>query len=134
MDAPQVAVSRDGSKMAAAWMDFRAGTNVRHVQWTFGAAGRFGPETPAGDDSRGGQGHPSLAFDAEGAAWCAWEDTRRGINAQGIFAADSKTKKNIAVSTEGEGKCGYPTLACAAGALGVVYESGNAVSFRLIVP
>jgi len=131
MDAPQVAVSRDGSKIAAAWMDFRAGSNVRHVQWTIGA-GRFGPETPIADDARGGQGHPSLVFDAEGTAWCAWEDTRRGINAQGIFAADAKTKKNIAVSGETEGKCGYPTLACAGASLGVIYEAGPNVAFRLL--
>lgn len=134
MDAPQVAVSRDGSKIAAAWMDFRAGSNVRHVQWSVGGGGRIPPETSASDESRGGQGHPSLAFDADGIVWCAWEDTRRGINAQGIFAADWKTKKNIAVSLENEGKCGYPTLAFGGGTLGVIYESGNNIAFRTILP
>jgi hypothetical protein len=134
MDSPQIAVSRDGSKVAAAWMDFRAGSNLRHVQWTVGSPGRLGPETSASDDSKGGQGHPSLAFDADGTVWCAWEDTRRGIGAQGIYAADAKTKKNVAVSAESEGKCGFPTLACAGGALGVIYEAGGGVSFRPIAP
>ncbi|HLY11483.1 MAG TPA: sialidase family protein [Planctomycetota bacterium] len=134
MDAPQVAVSRDGSKIATAWMDFRAGSNLRHVQWTIGSGGKFSPETSASDDAKGGQGHPSLAFDAEGAAWCAWEDTRRGINAQGIFAADSKSRKNVAISSETEGKCGYPTLAFGAGTMGVIYEAGTTVAFRLIGP
>jgi len=134
MDAPQVAVSRDGTKIATAWMDFRAGTNLRHVQWSVGAGGRVPPETSASDDAKGGQGHPSLAFDAGGVVWCAWEDTRRGLNAQGIFAADWKTRKNIAVSAEGEGKCGYPTLASAGGTLGVTYESGSSVAFRVVAP
>jgi len=132
MDAPQVAVSRDGRKIATAWMDFRTGTASRHVQWTIGSGGKFGPEVSTSDAERGGQGHPSLAFDAEGVAWCAWEDSRRGLNAQAIYAADAKTKKNIAVSAEGEGKCGYPTLASAGGLLGVVYESGSSVAFRLL--
>jgi len=134
MDAPQVAVSRDGSKIATAWMDFRSGSNARHVQWTLSTGGKFGPELSTSDEAKGTQGHPSLAFDAEGTAWCAWEDTRRGLNAQGIFAADSKTKKNVAVSGENEGKCGYPTLANAGGTLGVIYEAGSNVAFRLITP
>src|SRR5579862_300467 len=134
MDAPQVAVSRDGAKIATAWMDFRAGSNLRHVQWSVGGGGRIPPETSASDDTKGGQGHPSLAFDGAGVVWCAWEDTRRGINAQGIFAADWKTKKNLAISTEDEGKCAYPTLANAGGTLGVIYESGTSVSFRVIAP
>ena len=130
MDAPQVAVSRDGKSIATAWMDFRAGSNLRHVQWSIGGK----PETSASDDAKGGQGHPSLAFDADGIVWCAWEDTRRGINAQGIYAADWKSKKNVAVSAENEGRCGYPTLASAGGVLGVVYESGNNIAFRVITP
>jgi len=132
MDAPQVAVSRDGKTTAAAWMDFRAGSNVRHVQWTVAPGGKFGPETPISDATQGGQGHPSLLFDADGTAWCAWEDSRRGPAAQGIYMADSKTKKNVAVSAESEGKCGYPTLACAGTTMGVIYEAGSGVSFRVI--
>lgn len=134
MDAPQVAVSRDGTKIAAAWMDFRSGGNLRHVQWTTSAGGKFGPEVSTSDDAKGGQGHPSLAFDKDGTVWCAWEDTREGANNQRIYAADSKTKKNIAVSTAAEGKCGYPTLAAAGAALGVVYETASGVHFRVIAP
>ena len=126
MDAPQVAVGRDG-KVATAWMDFRAGSNVRHVQWSVGGK----PEGPV-SDGPGTQGHPTLAFGADGDLWCAFEDTRRGVNAQAIYAADWKSRKNVAVSAENEGKCGYPTLAFAGGVLGVVYESGNSVAFRLI--
>jgi hypothetical protein len=134
MDAPQVAVSRDGTKIATAWMDFRTGSASRHVQWTIGSGGRFGPEVSTSDAEKGGQGHPSLAFDADNVAWCAWEDSRRGLNAQAIYAADAKSKKNLAVSAENEGKCGYPTLANAGGTLGVIYESGSGVAFRTIAP
>ena len=45
MDAPAVAVSNDGKKVAAAWMDMRAGKNDRDVQWTVGSAGKFAPES-----------------------------------------------------------------------------------------
>ena len=130
MDAPAVAVSNDGKKVAAAWMDMRAGN--RDVQWTVGSAGKFAPETTVHDDAKNVQGHPSLAFDAEGTAWCAWEDTRSGPNEQRIYAADSNSKKNVAVSMPAEGKCGYPTLAAGGGVLGVVYESGAGVSFRVL--
>jgi hypothetical protein len=130
MDAPAVAVSNDGKKMAAAWMDMRGGN--RDVQWTLGTAGKFAPETTVHDDTKNTQGHPSLAFDAEGTAWCAWEDMRLGPNAQRIYAADSRSKKNIAVSGDSEGKCGYPSLAFGGGVLGVAYESGPGVSFRIL--
>src|SRR5262245_52465148 len=132
MDAPAVAVSNDGKKMAAAWMDMRAGKNDRDVQWTVGAAGKFAPETSVADVTTGTQGHPSLAFDKDGIAWCAWEDSRSGPNNQRIYAAESKTRKNVQISEDGEGKCGYPTLASGGGVLGVVYEAGGGVSFRVV--
>ncbi len=132
MDAPAVAVTSDGKKIAAAWMDTRTGGNNRDVQWTVGLGGKFAPEASASDDTNGIQGHPTVAFDAEGTAWCAWEDTRSGPNNQRIYAADSKTRKNVLVSDAAEGKCGYPTLASGGGVLGIVYESGAGVSFRTL--
>src|SRR5262245_5038131 len=132
MDAPAVAVSNDGKTIAAAWMDMRAGRNDRDVQWTVGSAGKFPPESTVNDVATGTQGHPSLAFDKEGTAWCAWEDCRTGPNNQRIFAADSKSRKNVQLSEDGEGKCGYPSLASGGGMLGVAYEAGGGVSFRVI--
>lgn len=132
MDAPAVAVSNDGKRIAAAWMDMRAGKNDRDVQWTVGTGGKFAPETSVHDVGAGTQGHPSLAFDKEGTAWCAWEDSRSGPNNVRIYAADSKSRKNVQVSEDGEGKCGYPSLAFGAGLLGVAYESGAGVSFRVV--
>lgn len=132
MDAPAVAVSSDGKKIAAAWMDMRAGNNNRDVQWTVGVGGKFPPEAPVHDVSTGTQGHPSLVFDKEGTAWCAWEDARKGPNDLRIFAADSKTRKNVQISEDGEGKCGYPSLAARGGVLGVAYEAGGSISFRIL--
>jgi hypothetical protein len=132
MDAPAVAVSSDGKKIVAAWMDTRAGGNDRDVQWTVGSGGKFAPESPASDDTRGLQSHPSLVFDAEGTAWCAWEDSRGGPNDQRLYAADWKSRKNVAVSDPSEGPCGFPSLACAGGAVAVAYEAGSGVSFRTV--
>lgn len=132
MDAPAVAVSNDGKKIAAAWMDMRGGKNDRDVQWTVGTLGRFAPEMSVHDVTTGTQGHPSLAFDKEGIAWCAWEDARGGPNAMRIYAADAKTRKNVQISEDGEGKCGYPSLAFGGGTLGVAYESSAGISFRVV--
>lgn len=126
MDAPAVAVSRDG-KIAAAWMDMRGGTTNRDVQWSF----QGGAESTVHDDAAGAQGHPSLVW-AEGKFWCAWEDGRSGPNSRRIYAADSVSKKNVALSEEGEGKCAYPALAANGAFVGAVYESPAGVSFRIL--
>ena len=134
MDAPAVAVSNDGRKFAAAWMDMRSGKNDRDVQWTVGAEGKFPMETNVHDVTTGTQGHPSLAFDKEGVAWCAWEDSRNGPNSVRIYVADWKTRKNVQLSDDAEGKCGYPVLALAGTLLGVCYESPAGISFRAVAP
>jgi hypothetical protein len=132
MDAPAVAVSNDGKKVAAAWMDMRAGKNDRDVQWTIGGGGKFAPETTVHDVGTGTQGHPSLVFDRDNVAWCAWEDGRSGPNNVRIYAADSKSKKNVQISDDAEGKCGYPCLAATGTLIGVAYETGGGISFRVV--
>ncbi len=132
MDAPAVAVSHDAKTMAAAWMDMRSGANNRDVQWTVAASGKFPPEVTVHDDKAGSQGHPSLVIDREGVVWCAWEDARQGPNDQRIYVADSKSRKNVALSGPPEGKCGYPSLASGGGSVGVAYESGSNISFRVL--
>ncbi len=132
MDAPAVAVSSDGKTIAAAWMDMRAGANNRDVQWTVGSGGKFPAEAPVHDQGQGMQGHPSLAVDGNGVVWCAWEDARGGPNAQRIYAADSKTRRNLPVSAEAEGKAAFPSLAAGAGLVAVAYEAGPNVAVRLL--
>ena len=130
MDAPAVAVSNDGRRVAAAWMDMRSGKNDRDVQWTLGGPRSFAREMTVHDVTTGTQGHPSLILDAKGTAWCAWEDSRSGPNATRIYAADSRTRKNVPVTDDSEGRCGYPSLALGAGVIGIAYESPAGVSFR----
>lgn len=132
MDAPSVAVSNDGKKMVVAWMDMRAGGGDRDVQWAIARGGKFAPETTVHDTKKGAQGHPSVAFDASGTAWCAWEDGRAGGNGIRIYATNSKKPENIQVSSAGEGRAGFPVLAAGAKDVGVVYEAGGAAVFRVL--
>lgn len=132
MDAPGVAVSNDGQKIAAAWMDMRSGKNNRDVQWTIGTKSSLAPEATVHDVLEGTQGHPAVIFDRDGTAWCAWEDARSGPNNSRIYAANSKTRKNLQISDDAEGRCGYPSLAVSGGIVGVAYESPQGASFRVI--
>src|SRR6185436_14161096 len=122
MDAPVVAVSNDGT-VGVAWMDMRAGKGNRDVVWTAGKPGRFAAEVRASDDGAGTQGHPSLAFDRAGTLWCAWEDARGGVDAQGIHVADFRSKKDVALSASSEGKCAFPCLCARRDGLAVAYET-----------
>lgn len=133
MDAPAVAVSNDGKKIAVAWMDKRSGGNNRDVYWTIGISGKFAPETPVHDTNQGLQGHPSLVFDRKGTAWCAWEDARSGPNSPRIYAVNSRTTVNFRVSEDGEGKAGFPSLAAAGDRVAVAYEAGGSINFRVLI-
>lgn len=130
MDAPVVAVSNDGKLLGAAWMDTREGNGNRDVRWTMGPFGRLPSESRANDNDKGRQGHPTLAFDGEGTLWCAWADGRAGGRDQRIYAADFKTGTNVAITTEAEGKCDFPSLAFDGEVLGVCYEAAAGVAFR----
>jgi len=130
MDAPVVAVSNDGRKVGAAWMDMRAGGGNRDVQWTLGSAASLPKEQRANEDGKGDQGHPSLAFDVLGNLWCAWEDARSGT--QRIYVDGFTRKKNAPVSSEAEGRCAFPCVAAGGSALAVCYESTAGITFRMI--
>src|SRR5262249_37460637 len=123
MDAPAVSVTADGKKLVVAWMDMHSDGKDRDVEWVFWQDGKFGEEIAVHDVLRGQQGHPSVVFDSEENAWCAWEDGRDGADAQSIYATKSKARKNFCVSEGSEGKCGYPTLAVGGGVVGIAYES-----------
>ena len=130
MDAPAVAVSRDGKKVALAWMDTREDGRNRNLYWTVGSPGRFPPETRVHEETRGVQGHPSLTFDASGNAWCAWEDLRD--NPQRIYIAGTGSKKDVSVSAVSEGKASFPSLVSAGKILAVAYETRGGVTVRTI--
>ena len=125
MDAPAVAVSRDGKTLAAAWMDLRSGKNDRQVYWTFTAGPTFPKETPLADDPEGHKGHPSLAIDEKGVVHAAWEDVRS--ETQRIRYRSSEAGKDIALSPEST-KASFPSLACGK-VVGVAFELAGDVAF-----
>jgi len=124
MDAPAVAVSRDGKKVAAAWMDQRAGGNNRRVFWTLASGGPFGRETPLAEIGMGIQGHPAIAIDYNGALHAAWEDFRSDVQRIHYRTLGGK---DIPVSPE-KGKASFPSLACGK-VVGVAFEFNNDAAF-----
>jgi hypothetical protein len=130
MDAPAVAVSSDGKKLAVAWMDMRSEGKDRNVYWSLATTGRFSDEQSIADDARNVQGHPSLCMDDDLNVHAAWEDAREGRPR--IYCTSSlKGSKNTAVSDESEGEVSFPTIACGK-VVGIAYEAGGAVHFRAI--
>lgn len=124
MDAPAVAVSRDGKKFAVAWMDMRSGRQKRQVYWLL--LDGVMSEKPLADDPRGLKGHPCIAMDDKGHLHAAWEDDRSGM--QRIrYRALTTDGKDIPLSPEG-GKASFPSLACG-NVVGVAFEYGGDVAF-----
>jgi hypothetical protein len=128
MDAPAVAVSNDGRKVAIAWMDMRSGRNDRSVFWTISTGAAFAPETSVADDAADIQAHPSACVDAAGEVHVVFEDMKGGKNIR--HRSSAKGAKDVAI-TSGEGECSFPTIACGK-VMGVVYEAGGGVSFRVV--
>jgi hypothetical protein len=81
MDAPAVAVTRDGRSYRVAWMATPKGSKGRDVFWALAqAGGGFTADAPLQPDNGGTQGHPALAVDAEGTFHAAWEDEGGGTS------------------------------------------------------
>ncbi|HXX93166.1 MAG TPA: hypothetical protein VEN81_06000, partial [Planctomycetota bacterium] len=131
-DSPTIAVSADGKTVAAAWMDTRFQDSDCNVYLAFSREGKFARDTRANDDARYFQGHPTVALDATGVAWVAWEDGRHGI--QRIYAMDSKTEKNVSLTSPTDTKGSAPCLAAQGTWVGIVYELGPHIAFRTLSP
>lgn len=129
-DAPAVAFSGDGKTFAAAWMDRRDVGGDADIYWTYGPPGKLSPDTDCLDDRRYQQRRPALAIDAEGAVWCAWEDSR--LTAQRLFFTNSKLDPNIPLGDGKEGLTGWPSLAASGARVAIAYQSGPNVAFRLL--
>jgi len=121
MDAPAVAVTRDGMKFAAAWMDMRSGRNDRQIYWS---AMNGLKDKPLAGDSKGVKGHPSLSFDNRGVLHVAWEDDRSGVQRIRYRTPEGK---DIPLSPE-KGKASFPSLACGK-VVGVTFEFNNDAAF-----
>src|SRR5262245_23369322 len=119
MSAPAVAVSRDGKRWAAAWKDVREGGP--RVWWAFASDRRFGDDKPVASEPKGMRDHPSIASDAAGEFWAAWEESRDGKPA--VRARHSaKGTAALDVSEAPVGKPAFPVVACGGGLAVVAWE------------
>jgi hypothetical protein len=135
MSAPAVAVSAEGKKFVAAWMDKRAGKDDLNVYWALSDRPVFAEDSPVHDETKGLQNHPSVAFDRSGTAWVAWEDGRSDIQAIRVRSS-APSSKDRPLSDPSEGAAGFPALAAGGGIVGVAYETKPGeepqVRFRLV--
>src|SRR5262245_15663048 len=119
MSAPAVAVSPDGRKFAAAWKDVREGGP--RVWWAFAIGPKLEDDTPVAFEPKGMRDHPSLAADATGGFWAAWEESRDGKAA--VRARHSeKGSAAFDVSDAPVGKPAFPVVACGGGLTVVAWE------------
>jgi hypothetical protein len=143
MDAPAVAVTRDGEMIAMAWMDLRSGRNDRQI-YSMPLPG-MASEKPLADDPKGIKGHPSISFDEQSVLHAAWEDSRSGVLRvryralqpawEDFHLGDRRIRnrvwnpegKDVGLSPE-QGKASFPSLACGK-TVGVAYEWGGHVAF-----
>jgi hypothetical protein len=135
MSAPAVAVSADGKKFAAAWMDKRAGKDDLNVYWSISDGPRFSEDSLVHEETRGVQNHPALAIDRSGAVWVAWEDDHTGVPGIWLRSSGSGSKSRL-LSDPLDGAPSFPALAANAGLVGVSYEAMHdgepRVVFRLV--
>src|SRR5262245_17378837 len=117
MSAPAVAVSPDGKKFAAAWKDVRE--KSPRVWWAFSSKPRFAKDTAVAPEPNADRDHPSLAIDASGSFWAAWEETRGG---QASVRARAEGGKPLDVSDAPQGKPAFPVVASGDGLTLVAWE------------
>jgi hypothetical protein len=122
MDAPAVAVGPDDKRFAVAWMDLRRGRQERDVFWSVAPSISFGAEKRLSARDEDLQGHPTLAVDAFGTAYAAWEDGRDGTQRIHLARSD-RPGVDERVSTEQEGTCLFPVLSSRGGRTVLVYLS-----------
>jgi hypothetical protein len=129
-EPPALAATVDGKTWAAAWMDRRDLERDANIYWAFGPPAKFGRDTDPHDDRRFIQRRPTLAVEPDGTVWCAWEDGR--LSTQRVFFASTKAPANVPLGTDKEGGCFSPSMACGGGKVGIAYQSGESVAFRLL--
>jgi hypothetical protein len=129
-EGPALAASADGKLLAAAWMDRRDLERDANIYWAYGPAGKFARDTDPHDDRRYTQRRPTLAIDADGVVWCAWEDLR--ISPQRVFFTNSKDPANIPLGDAKEMGGSAPALAFGGGKVAIAYQSGDNIAFRIL--
>ncbi len=128
MSAPAVAVSPDGKKVAAAWMDERTGKKVCKVFWAISSSTAFTEDSPVDPSTSHIQNHPALVIDASETVWAAWEDEDRS-GRQTIWirssAKGTRDGKAVQLSDASQGNASFPALAAGGGVVGIVHEAGK---------
>src|SRR5205814_1358808 len=130
-DAPAAAAAPDGKLLAAAWMERRDVERDADVFWTFGAPGKLRQDASCHDDRRYQQRRPTLAIDANGLVWCAWEDSRQTI--QRVFYTWSRTDFNVPLDDPKGVPSSWPSLASNGSVVAVAYQLGKDVAFRILI-
>jgi hypothetical protein len=129
-EPPALAATADGKTFAAAWMDRRDLERDANIYWAFGPPGKFARDTDPHDDRRFLQRRPTIAVEPDGTVWCAWEDGR--LSTQRVFFASTTAHANVPLGDEKEGGGFAPCLAAGGGKVGIAYQSGESIGFRLL--
>jgi hypothetical protein len=134
MSAPAVAVSSDGKKLALAWKDVREG--MPRVWWSFTDGPKFADETAVSEEPRVPRDHPSLALDARGGFWVAWEDGS-GASARIRARSSAPGAATIDLADASQGTPACPVTACGAGLVVAAWEvaggaGGEQVFLRVV--
>jgi hypothetical protein len=129
-EGPALAAAADGKQLAAAWMDRRDLERDANIYWAFGPPGKFARDTDPHDDRRYIQRRPTLAIDADGVVWCAWEDGR--VSPQRVFFTNSKDPANIPLGDVKEMGSSAPALSFGGGKVAIAYQSGENIGFRIL--
>lgn len=135
MSAPAVAVSPDGKRIAAAWMDERTRKDDRRVYWSAAESMKLTEDAPVDPSSKVRQDHPSITMDGSGAVWIAWEQGEQGKERVWARSA-TKDSKPAQASDDAHGSALFPSIAANGGVIGVAYEAGEddkkLVAFRRV--
>ena len=100
------------------------------IFWTWGTPGKMSQDKPCQDDRRFQQRRPTIAVDADGVVWCAWEDSR--LSGQRVFFLNTKADPNIPLGEAKDGFSSAPSLAAGGGKVGIAFQLGDGVAFRLL--
>ncbi len=119
MDAPAVAVTADGKKFAASWMDCQLKEGDRDVFWTLG-----GKKTRALSIGGGEQGHSSLTCDEKGVFWVAWEERSAGKSEVWYTRSEKGFSSQRLSDMHLDGSASVPLLAYGGGCVAAVYQTG----------
>lgn len=123
MDAPAVAVTRDGKRLTTAWMDASGGDGNRNVLWSVGGSA----QSVVHSDLKGEQGHPTVAVDNAGIFHLAWEDSRGG-KSKIMYLSSMPKAKEQEISADGGTQ---PSIA-AGKSVGLAWEQDGDIWFKLI--